>query len=329
MKKHIKYCIYVLVVMIFIVFNLILINTLSEEKITKVRIKPKIVLVCHVYTNPYWQYVKLGAEKAGRERNAVIDFEGPDTANAEEGTRDIDMAGAAKVSGIITYVQDENLYKPVINKVVKAGIPLVTVDSDAENSNRLAYVGTDNVSAGVVGAEEMIRQIGRTGKVGIIMGGRRVKNQIERVRGFSAYLKNNSQISISEIESSDSYLLESELAAKKILMNNRDIKAFFCTSALDGQGTAKAVIENGLKGKVKIVCFDDLPETLGYIASGVITATVVQRPYIMGYKAVNIIMDNLEGKHIKGVFLTDVFIVNNKNVLKYEKEQGDYNNEKR
>src|SRR5690606_2368350 len=97
---------------------------------------------------------------------------------------------------------------------IEDGIPLVTIDSDAENSKRLAYVGTDNIEAGRVGGREMIRQIGTEGKVAIIMGGKDVKNQIERVEGFKSYLKSNSNIDILAIETSDSYLLEAELAAK-------------------------------------------------------------------------------------------------------------------
>lgn len=327
MKIYLRYIGFITIIAIFIVFNFILLGNLTDKKPAKVNIKPKIVLICHVYSNPYWQYVKLGAEKAGRERNAVIEFEGPDTASVSEGIKFINMAFAAKVSGIIAYVQDKEVYKPVIDKVIKGGIPLVTVDSDAETSSRLAYVGTDNIAAGGAGAREMIYQIGTSGRVAVIMGGRYVKNQMERVKGFTAYLSKNSNIIISQIESSDSYLLEAELAAKKILLKDSNIKALFCTSALDGEGAAKAVIDQKLVGKVKIVCFDDLPETLEDIKAGYIASTIVQKPFVMGYKAVNIIMDNLSGKKVKGVFLTDVLTVRKDNLNNYKKEIGDYNNE--
>lgn len=308
----------------FIIFNCLILYNLSDKKVTLTTIKPKIVLICHVFSNPYWQDVKVGAEKAARERNAVIDFEGPDNASADEGIRFINMAYAAKVSGIIVYVQDESKYVSVINKVMDSGIPLVTVDSDAENSKRLAYVGTDNISAGRVAGEEMINQIGATGKVAIIMGGRNVKNQIERVEGFNQYLSKNSKIVIAQTESSDSYLLEAELAAKKILKDNTDIKAIFCSSAQDGEGALKAVNTLGLSGKVKIICFDDLPETLEGIKDGGIAATIVQKPYVMGYKAVNIIMDRMEGKEVNGVFLTDVLVVRKENLNEYKNKQGDF-----
>lgn len=327
MKNFSLYIKYTLFISYFIIMNWMLLTALREPPIIDEKIKPKITLISHVYSNPYWKYVKLGAEKAAKQRNAVIDFQGPDNASVGEGIKFINMAYAAKVSGIITYVQDEALYKPVIDKVLAGGIPIVTVDSDAENSKRLAYVGTDNVTAGRVGAHEMIHQVGRYGNVGVIMGGKNVKNQIERVKGFTEYIKSNSKLNISEIESSDSYLLEAELVTKKIVTNNKDIKAIFCASALDGQGAAKALISMGAAEKVKIISFDDLPETLDYIKNGTITSTIVQDPYSMGYKAVNIIMDIMEGKDTKGIFLTDVSVVTKDNIDEFKKARGEHDSE--
>lgn len=324
MKKNLRYLSYITVIIVFLIFNFIIINSLREDKPIEVEMKPKIVLISHVYSNPYWQYVKEGAERAAKERNAIVEFQGPDSASIDEGIKLINMAYAAKVSGIIVYAQDEKRYTPVINKVVEGNIPLITIDSDAENSKRLAYVGTDNVASGMAGAKELIKQVGKEGRIAIIMGGKNAKNQIERVNGFKDYINKNSQLTIETIESSDSYLLEAELAAKKILIDNSDVKAIFCTSALDGVGAAKAIEKLNMKGKVKIICFDDLQETLEYIKKGVITSTIVQKPDLMGYKAVNIIMDIIEGKESKGIFFTDVFVIRKDNVNQYKKEQGEH-----
>lgn len=327
MKYNKDNIIVALIVVIFLIFNIIIFTSLFDIRPDEEKLKPKIVLISHVYTNPYWQYVKMGAEKAAKERGAIISYEGPNVANAEEGVKLINMAYASKASGIITYVQEEEKYIKVINKVVESGIPLLTIDSDAEKSKRIAYIGTDNVQAGVEAAKEMIKRIGQNGNVGIIMGGKSVKNQIERVKGFKEYIEKNSKINISDIESSDSYLIEAELAAKKILTNNLKIDALLCTSALDGPGAAKAVMNMGLSGKVKIISFDDLPETLEYIEKGIITSTVVQRPYNMGYIAVNIMMNIIEGKKEEGIYYTDVVIVGKENVDEFKKQQGDYKNE--
>ncbi|QAA34245.1 substrate-binding domain-containing protein [Clostridium manihotivorum] len=321
--KYIYRLKYLIIVIIFGIFNFILLGIFREPATERAQIKPEIVLICHVKSNPYWQYIKNGAEKAAKERNAVVKVEGPDYANVDEGLKLINMAYAAKVSGIITYVQEENKYNSVINKVVDSGIPILTIDSDAQESKRLAYIGTDNIGAGTEGAKEMIRQIGTEGNIGIVIGGKEVTNQKERVEGFKKYINDNSKLNIVSIESSDSYLLEAELAAKKILTSNYNIKALFCTSALDGVGAAKAVSSLGLVGKVKIVAFDDLPETLQLIESGVISSSIVQKPYLMGYNSVNMTMDILEGKKVNKINLTDVQVVDKNNIDSYKKKQGE------
>ena len=227
------------------------------------------------------------------------------------------------MSGIITYVQEEGKYKNKINNAMEKGVPVVTIDSDEEDSKRIAYVGTDNILAGQVAGEEMIKQIGTEGRVAVVMGGKDVKNQKERVEGFTNYITSNSNLKIVDKDSSDAMLLESEIITRKILIrNDNSINALFCTSALDGIGAAKAIKDLNDKGKVKIVCFDDLEETLNNIKNGVVTATIVQKSDEMGYKAVNIIMDKIEKKPYGGQkLLIDVKVINQANISTYK--QGD------
>ena len=317
MRKVLGVIKYLIFISIFFMFIIAVQAILKDEENHEAGIKNKIVLISHVYSNPYWQDIREGAEEAAKEKGVIVEFQGPDYASVQEGIRLINMAYAANVSGIITYVQDEDSYNSVINKIVDADIPIITIDSDAEKSKRLAYVGTDNVNAGKVGAEEMIKEIGIEGDIGIIMGGKEVKNQIERVEGFTSYLSENSNLKITNIESSDSYLLQAELVAKKILTDNSNIKAIFCTSAQDGIGTAKVIENMGLTGQVKIICFDDLPETLKLIKEGVISATISQSPYDMGYKAVNTILNIIEGHEVEELNLTDVIIINAENINQF------------
>ena len=237
------------------------------------------------------------------------------------------MATSAKVSGIITYVQEEGKYKKKINTAMEKGIPVVTIDSDEEDSNRIAYVGTDNVLAGQVAGAEMIKQIGKDGNVAIVIGGKDVKNQKERVEGFTNYLTSNSNLKIVDQDSSDAMLLEAEIITRKILNRNDKVNALFCTSALDGIGAAKAIQELNDKGKIKIICFDDLEETLSNIKNDLVAATVVQKSDEMGYKAVNVIMDKLEKKpNSNSKLLTDVYIINKNNIDTYKQGEDKFEN---
>lgn len=322
MKKYIKGIMVITLVILFCSSNLYFLYLLRDKKVEREPIKPKIVLISHIKTNPYWGYIREGAERAAKERGAIIEFLGPTTASTEEGLKLFEMATSAKVSGIITYVQEEGKYKKKINSAMQKGIPVVTIDSDEEDSNRIAYVGTDNVLAGQVAGEEMIKQIGKDGNVAIVIGGKDVKNQKERVDGFTNYLISNSNLKVVDQDSSDAMLLEAEIITRKILNRNDKVNALFCTSALDGIGAAKAIQELNDKGKIKIVCFDNLEETLNNIKNGLVAATVVQKSDEMGYKAVNVIMDKIENKpNDKSKLLMDVNIINKNNIDTYK--QGD------
>lgn len=324
MRNYLKGSIVVILVMLFFGSNLFFLNLLKEKKVEREPIKPKIVLISHIKTNPYWKYIREGAERAAKERGAVIEFLGPTTASTEEGIKLFDMATSAKVSGIITYVQEEGKYKEKINSVIEKGIPVVTIDSDEENSNRISYVGTDNILAGQAAAKEMIKQVGNSGNIAIVMGGKNVKNQIERVEGFTNYITSNSNLKIIDKDSSDAMLLEAEIITRKILSRNDRIDALFCTSALDGIGAAKAVNDLNKKGKVKIICFDNLEETLENINNGVVSATIVQKGDEMGYRAVNIIIDKIQGKSkIDSKCLTDVYVIDKSNINGISRQGGD------
>jgi len=328
MKKYLKVILVITLVILFCGSNLYFLSLLKDRKIEKEPLRPKIVLISHVKTNPYWINIKEGAERAAKERGAVIEFLGPTTASTEEGLKLFDMATSAKVSGIITYVQEEGKYKSQINSAMEKGVPVVTIDSDEEDSKRIAYVGTDNILAGQSAGAEMIKQIGTEGKVAIVMGGKDVKNQKERVEGFRNYITSNSNLKIIDTDSSDAMLLESEIITRKILnRNDNNINALFCTSALDGIGAAKAIKDLNDKGKVKIICFDDLEETLNNIKNGVVAATIVQKSNDMGYKAVNVIMDKIEKKSNNGQkFLTDVMVVNQSNINTYKQGEDKFEN---
>lgn len=296
-------------------------STIQIDNTENLKDKKRIVLLAHVYNNDYWNIVKKGAEDAAEKRDCILEYDGPETSSLEESLRLIEKSIIAKKDGIITYVLAEESATPYINKAMSKGIPVITVDTDAKKSNRAAYVGTDNIKAGEAGARALMNKLGMNGEVGIIMGGSNNTNQLERVEGFKSYIEKYSNIEIVETRSSNSYALEAELAAKKILKEAPYVDAIFCTSALDGMGAARAVADIKMQGRVHVISFDDLPETMEYINQGVIYATVAQKPYDMGYKAVNLMMDILEGKTLeKNEYITEIEIITNETLEEEKKE---------
>src|ERR671930_56133 len=61
---------------------------------------------------------------------------------------------------------------------------LITTDSDAPQSNRLAYIGTDNVAAGRQAGEEIKKALPNGGKIALFVGTMDADNARERVQGI-------------------------------------------------------------------------------------------------------------------------------------------------
>src|SRR5699024_9527107 len=74
-----------------------------------------------------------------------------------------------------------------------------------------------------------------------------------------------------------------------------ECNAFFGAASLDGPGAAKAVEEMGLQGEYTIIGFDDVAETIKYVKSGDILASMAQDSYGMAYNAVKAIVDYHNG----------------------------------
>ncbi|MEC2346439.1 substrate-binding domain-containing protein, partial [Paenibacillus barengoltzii] len=107
-----------------------------------------IVLIEQERYHPYWEMVEKGAAEAAEKYGIDIEFTGPVRNNMEEQLNLLEKAIAARVDAIIVQGLNEERFTPVINKAVRRGIPVVTIDTDAPNSQRLTYVGTDNLAAG-------------------------------------------------------------------------------------------------------------------------------------------------------------------------------------
>src|SRR5262249_55177825 len=97
---------------------------------------------------PYWQSAGAGWADAGSQPKVGYTFTGPDTYDPA-GERDaLASAVAKKPDGILISVADPNVIKDGIDGAIVAGIPVITMDSDAPTSKRLFFIGTNNYEAG-------------------------------------------------------------------------------------------------------------------------------------------------------------------------------------
>jgi ribose transport system substrate-binding protein len=293
------------------------------EKMDQAKYKYHFVLVPEEMDNEYWRLVGKGAQAAAKQNGVLLEYVGPKQANFDVHLKTIEMSAASKVDGIMTQGLSDEQFTPLINRVVEKGIPVITVDTDTVNSKRLAYIGTDNYYSGVLAGKALIADTKGHANVAIITGSFYKNHQQQRVKGFEDAVKSENGIQIIDVEESEISRVRASEKAFQILQNHPEVNAFFGTSALDGVGIAQVVEQYKKTGQVYIIGFDTLPDTVNYIRNGTIQATVVQEPYQMGYEAVKLMIDLVEGRKVPSIVHTDTRIMRAKDLPLTRKNIGE------
>ncbi len=232
---------------------------------------------------PYWQTVAAGFNHAGAEYGVTAIVDGPDTYDPQAELAAFQKAVAAKPAGILISVSDASVLQGAITSAVNAGVPVITVDSDAVGSRRLYFIGTNNLEAGRLGGRRVAERIGGKGNVVIytIAGQPNIE---DRLKGFEDVFSGYPGIKVAEVVDikGDEMIAFDKTQAFMALAGNQKISAFVCLDSACGKVVADAVKRSGATDR-ELIAWDVNPDTLNAIKDGTIDATIAQKPYTMGY----------------------------------------------
>ncbi len=234
---------------------------------------------------------------------------------------------AEKPAGILVSATDANIMGPDINAAIDQGIPVITIDSDAPDSKRIFFVGTDNYNAGMIGGKLTSKLLGGKGNV-VIYTIANQANLKDRLSGYEAAFADHTDIKVMQVVDMNGNSDVAFDSAKKLLESKAKVDAFICLEALACPAVADVTNREKMNGKVKIVAMDTDPGTVEWVKKGVISATIAQKPYTMAYFGTKLLGDihlhpskPLSNNWAQNVYSpyptfvdTGAFVVNNDNV---------------
>jgi ribose transport system substrate-binding protein len=242
----------------------------------------------------FWTIARKGTEKADAELpNVTVEFKIPADGTAAEQKRIVDDLLAKGVDGIAISPVDPNNQTQMINDVAKQAI-VFTQDSDAPQSDRAAYVGTDNVAAGRQAGGLIKEALPAGGKIMVFVGKLDARNAQERLQGIKEALQ-GSTVQIIDTRTDDTDRVRAKSNVADTLVKYPEVKALVGLWSYNGPAILNAVQEAGKTGQVQIIAFDEEDETLAGVKAGAIYATVVQQPFEFGYQAIKLMAQYAQG----------------------------------
>ena len=231
----------------------------------------------------YWKTVNDGFSAAATEYGVTAQFRGPDTFDAQGELAELRKVIANKPAGILISAADAASFREDINAAIQANIPVITVDSDVPTSQRLFFIGTNNLEAGHLGGQRLQEKMGGKGNV-VFFTNAGQPNLEERLKGYNEVFADHPGIKVADVfdikGSADSAFDQTE---KYLARTGADkITGFVCLEASSGKGVAEVLKRHNASDRT-LIAMDVDADTLNLIKDGSLEATVSQKPFTMGY----------------------------------------------
>ncbi len=255
----------------------------------------KLGVIVFGKSNPFFDKVLTGVHEKAEEMkcyncSVVIRRVG---ANAKEQLDAIDEMIADGVSGLAIAPDNSPLLQAKIDALADQGIPVVTLNTDIENSRRLAYVGSNYRESGRIAAGLMhIISPGET-HVGILIGSESILCHTERVAGFRDEIAAlYPQIHIAQIVDTHDDDVESYSVTEQLLQRHPEINALYFAAA-GVYGGCRALVNAGRSDEVRVIAHDAVSTTVNLIRQDIISATICQQPEKQGRLPLEILFSYL------------------------------------
>jgi ribose transport system substrate-binding protein len=283
--------------------------------------RPVIAVIPKGTTHEFWKSIHAGAVKASRARRVEILWKGPLKEDDREGQIAVveDMI-RRKVAGIVLAPLDEAALAAPVAAAVRAGIPVVVIDSGIKGSAHAAFVATDNEQGGRLAGEHLAKLLRGRGRVAMLRYQQGSASTELREKGFLAALAKHRGITVVSANQHGGATTETAYRAAENLLaplkraDGLALDGLFCPNESTTFGMLRALQDAGLAGKVRFVGFDASPKLVEGLRLGHLDGLILQNPFRMGDLGVSVMADLLAGRKVPARVDTGVGLVTKANM---------------
>ena len=267
----------------------------APDRVTRgVRIATaRLVFITHGQaSDEFWKVVQRGEQEAHKQSGAAVSYRSPDSFSLERMRRYIDEAVADHPDGLIVSLPDAKALAPSIKAAVKAGIPVITINSGSDEFRKLgvlAHVGQDEYKAGL----EAGRRMGRAGVKRALCVNQENGNTglDQRCRGLGDGLaKTGGTMKPLPVPLQNENVAQTQMAEA---LNDPAVDGILTLGPGGAKPALDAIRASGLQSRVKLATFDLSPDVLAAVRDGKMLFAVDQQPYLQGYLPVMLLAEKV------------------------------------
>ncbi|MGH2344029.1 MAG: sugar ABC transporter substrate-binding protein [Chloroflexota bacterium] len=246
--------------------------------------KYKIVFVNHVTTNPFFTPTIYGIQDACAWTGCTYQWTGSANSIVSEMVSAMEGAISARVAGIAVALVDAKAFNKPTKDALSVGIPVIGYNADTTGNARLAYVGQSLYQSGYNIASKWLPMLKKGSHVMLSIATPGSLNLQPRLNGYIQAIKDAGNPVTYDVLPTGAQAADELSKIESYYLSHKTVAGMFGTGATDTLACGQISKKYGLAAKGVITAgYDLLPDTLALLASGDLTFSTDQQPYLQGF----------------------------------------------
>ena len=262
-------------------------------------VRVTLVLKTEASVAEFWEMLLSGVNAAAEEYGVELTTVTSSTETAiDEQIVLIESVIADRPDVMILSAADYDRCAEVTERAIAAGIRVVSLDTDVNAEGRDCFVASNNYQIGVDMGTQLAQYLPAGGKIAVIQHMQTTTSGTGRTQGALDALARFPNIEVLGVYCCENNMEKAQRITSQLLTEHPDIAGFVCTNEVCNVGAANTLVDMELGGKVYLVGCDNSQRQIQFLEQNVIQAIVVQRPFNMGYLAVQQAVLLASGEHV-------------------------------
>ncbi|GAB3063908.1 D-ribose ABC transporter substrate-binding protein [Salinicoccus sesuvii] len=252
--------------------------------------------------NPFFVTLRDSIEEMAEEKGYSVRIVDAQDDSSKQ-VNDIEDLVQQDVDYLIINPTDSAAVSGSVESANSADIPVITVDRSVDSGEVAAFIASDNIEGGEMGAQFIVDQVGEGAQVAELEGVPGASATRERGEGFNNIASES--LDVVSNQTANFNRAEGLDVTQNILQANPDITAIFAHNDEMALGALEALSDQD----VIVVGFDGTDDARASVEAGELDATVAQQPDLMGETAINTVEQLVNGEEVDSEIKVELELV--------------------
>jgi ribose transport system substrate-binding protein len=252
--------------------------------------------------NPFFVTLKNATEKKAKEMGYTLITVDAQNNSAKQAS-DVEDLIQKNVDVLLINPVDSDAVVSAVQSANNASVPVITLDRSANGGKVVSHIASDNVAGGEIAGKHLIELVGNGANIVELEGVPGSSAARERGKGFHKVI--DGKLKVISKQSADFDRSKGLSVMENIIQGNKNIQAVFAHNDEMALGAIEALKSAGLTN-VKVIGFDGTNEAKEAVNKGDLSATITQRPDVMGQTAIETAKKVLDGQKVEAQIPVDL-----------------------